>query len=78
MPVNASNDPTCRAKDKHGHICTDKFGAAWHRPGVGPRPGTTCFYEQMARAEDKRQADALHAWADEVAQLTTLEQIGVL
>lgn len=46
------NDPTCRAADRPGHLCTDKNGDLWVRPGAGPRPGTTCFWEAIHRAHD--------------------------
>lgn len=46
------NAPDCRAKDRPGHLCTDKYGDLWDRPGVGPRPGTTCFYETIQAQAD--------------------------
>jgi len=48
-----ANDPNCRAKDVFGHLCTDKYGDLWDRPGSGPRPGTVCFFEEIRRQLDR-------------------------
>lgn len=36
------NDPACKMRNNPRHVCADKFGQQWDRPGVGPRPGTHC------------------------------------
>ena len=66
------NDPTCRARDRQGHECRDKFGAPWRREG------TSCHYEAVMRLEDVRKARhvaLLDQWAAWVADLTDLEQV---
>lgn len=41
-PAEVINDPECPCRDLPGHVCRDKFGDLWSRPGIGPRAGSHC------------------------------------
>lgn len=59
------NDPTCPASDNERHVCADKFGQAWDRPGIGPRPGTRCETAIAIEQQVDAARDILHAEREE-------------
>lgn len=75
LPVN---DPSCRAANRPGHICFDKFGDTFDRANVGPRAGATCFFEAVSQLADQAHATAarvVEVAAQVVEQTETLRTL---
>lgn len=79
VSTDAGNDPACRRNTEPGHVCFDKFGDPWFRAEVGPRPGTTCWSETLARLDDEHAADRseLARFAEWLDGFTRFEQAAI-